>query len=122
MKVLLNNKGVTLVEIITSFAIISILLIMLLSYSSNSFKQIFFSGNRTEKLNNAKNIMENEIASLGSSTENEAFNVEHEANQTISFRVDGETKDVVIQGTIVSVKNKENSNKDIYTFIPNEVE
>ncbi len=122
MKIFSNTKGVTLVETITSFAIISILLVMLLTYSSNSFKQIFFSGSRTEKLYNAKNIMENEISNLDSSIESEGLTVQHSTNQALAFRIDGETDDIVIQGTIITVKYEDNINKDIYTFIPDIIE
>ena len=108
MNKFLESKGFTLIEVITSMAIVSILLITIISFLGQSFTQIFSLGNRTSNLYTIQGEIEGK---LGDSYGNENNN----NKSTLSFKVGD--KSITVEGLLYNESIDENS-KVIKAFVP----
>ena len=121
MKLKKGKKGFTLIELIISIAIISILLIALLTSFTGSFKQVLLNGSRTKSVFEAQNKIDNiindvSIASGDSQASVQAYNI-----QIKLYSKDG-TKNITsstINGNMIKVDMKDKNKVTLSTFIPN---
>ena len=102
-----NNKGLTLIEIVITIAIISIMTIAVLTMFNISITNISKSGNRTERVLRMKEEVDEEIINNKEKTTN---------TDKVKVTIDGIIKDREVDGKIIEIKD---SDIKITTFIPN---
>jgi len=108
-----NKKGMTLVEIIVSVAILSIIAVFIITVFASSNNII---GNNAILKRNGENAaagIENKMAGLGADTDISIVG-QQDASVTVTFG----TNSVVTSGKIVASSDK-NSTEKYYYFVPN---
>lgn len=109
-EIMKDRKGLTLIEIIITIAIMAIIAVIILGVFNISIKNIFKSGQRTEKVLNLKKDIDKEIR-------NNEVNKDGNNEITVSIPdIDFEKK---IEGTFID-KYSEDLKFKIQTFVPNE--
>lgn len=105
-----QRKGLTLIEVIITIAIISIMAVVILSIFNTSIISIFKSGNRTDKVFEVKKEIDQKI-------------IDNESNTTgideVTVIIPG-IGDKTIKGTMI--KNTEHNDLNITTFVPNKAD
>jgi prepilin-type N-terminal cleavage/methylation domain-containing protein len=115
-----NNKGLTLIEIIITIAIISIMSIAILSIFNISIMNISKSGERTKRVLKVKEKVDEEIIR----------NKEDTANKDkVKVTIKEIIKDKEVDGKIIEVRdddikklNEKSFNIKITTFVPNKID
>lgn len=103
------NNGYSLVEVIVSLAIISMLIIVLLSFVTTSLNLIVNEGEDTNKLFSAQEELDKYLADSNYTIPNEApFKLISNTNYFLNE----------IQGTLVKIVDKNNNKVLLYTFVP----
>lgn len=121
MRLKKGKKGFTLIELIISIAIISILLIALLTSFTGSFKQVFSNGSRTKSVFEAQNKIDNIINDVSISSGDSQASVQAYSIQIKLYSKDG-TKNITsgtINGNMIKVDMKDKNEVTLSTFIPN---
>lgn len=109
-KMLNNEKGVTLIELIISIAIMGIILISFLGVFSSSFKSIISAGNKSE----AVFMSHEEVASVISGEETDENNTKY---TTLSINLPDGQKIEIDGKTITVESNKNRGSSSIKTFV-----
>ncbi len=121
MRLKKEKKGFTLIELIISIAIISILLIALLTSFTGSFKQVFSNGSRTKSVFEAQNKIDNIINDINIARGDAQSSVQTYSLQIKLYSKDG-TKNITsgtINGNIIKVDMNDKNNITLSTFVPN---
>lgn len=103
-----KRKGLTLIEVVISIAIISIMAVTILGIFNISITNIFKSGHRTEDVLKVKEIIDDEINNNENKTD---------GTDKITITIDG-IESHEIKGTFIN-KNSKDFNFNIETFVPN---
>lgn len=105
-----SRKGLTLIEITITIAILSILTVVILGVFNMSITSIFKSGRRTERILKVKEEVDKKIREKENKTDGE---------DTILITIPGVIEGKEIKGTIIEGVHKEDTNIKITTFVPN---
>lgn len=115
-----NNKGLTLIEIIITIAIISIMSIAILSIFNIGIMNISKSGERTKRVLKVKEKVDEEIIRNKEDTTNK---------DKVKVTIEEIIKDKEVYGNIIEVKdddikksNEKSFNIKITTFVPNKID
>jgi|GEM_PF-6926062 len=100
MKYIRNQRGLTLIEIIVSMAILAIILVVILGVFSFGFSNIAFSGQKSEELMNVQSVVDSLNARDFMTTSTQT---EHDAIVNYLSGLTGKTYHSVSDSTQVSV-------------------
>lgn len=100
MKYIRNQRGLTLIEIIVSMAILAIILVVILGVFSFGFSNIAFSGQKSEELMNVQSVVDGLNARDFMTTSTQT---EHDAIVNYLSGLTGKTYHSVSDSTQVSV-------------------
>ncbi|MDD2362416.1 MAG: prepilin-type N-terminal cleavage/methylation domain-containing protein [Oscillospiraceae bacterium] len=107
-----SKKGLTLVEVVVSLAILSILAVFILSIYASSFNTILGNANLKNSNQNAAAGIENKFA--GFDPDSDIATVEQ---QTGNLEIDFGGQTIDAEGSIIEGTDKNNDSK-YYSFIP----
>lgn len=123
-----DRRGLTLIEVVISMAIISIMAVTILGVFNISITNIFKSGRRTEEVLNLKRLVDEKLAYYQINYNEINMDEENENDEKIKFKEIKEPIIVHIPGIdpkyiagilINNVVSKNNFNVQIETFVPN---
>lgn len=111
-----DNRGITLIEIITSIGLIGILLILVITIFTGSALNIRRAGNRTKHVLEAQEILDKKLINL-----QKAGNLPKEHLLTIGFEDrKGRSWSIDVEGKIVEAETGDDLDKiKLTTFIAN---
>lgn len=112
-----KRKGVTLIEIIISLAIIGIIVIVILNMFNFSIANIFRSGIRTKSIAEVRDEIDEKISEIQGTTD---------GVETIDIIIPG-VGNKTVKGTMITISGEDEEgnnefNLEITTFVPNEIE
>jgi len=118
VKKLNNNRGLTLVEVVLSLAIMAILLVTILTFFTSGVRLIFLGGERTKNVYEAQNLVD--LALKKEDTGDPRVRVEDDESLSLVFK-DSENKVIdtgEIKGSIITVNSLGEREVLIKTFLP----
>lgn len=107
LKLTESNKGITLVEIITSIAIISVLLVALITIFSNNGQNVWRAGNKTKNVFSAQEEIDKILVDI----EQNRRPLGRDSLSLNFTDVDGSGWHINVRGEIINVEAGEESNK-----------
>lgn len=105
-----QRKGLTLIEVIITIAIISIMALVVLGVFNTGIRSIFKSGDRTDKVFEVKKEIDQKIIDNENNTS---------GSDEVTVNIPG-IGDKIIKGTIIT--NTEYDDLNITTFVPNKAD
>jgi prepilin-type N-terminal cleavage/methylation domain-containing protein len=117
LKIMQRVKGVTLIELIVSIAILAIVVIAFSGMFVNGFKSIIKSGNRSSSDYGIQQVIENKILNPVSGTEN---NVTTEVTVLADgLSINFGTNEIDVPGKIVKSEYNDGKSRAVFTtFVP----
>lgn len=114
----MDNKGLTLIEVIISVAILGILALAFLNIFSNNATNIFSAGDKTENIYEAQKKIDNTIRDIYYGIDDENINVVP-IGLSIEFTLaDGKKSTIDVVGKKVTVEILGRTSSTLTTFIP----
>ncbi|MDR7871214.1 MAG: type II secretion system protein [Tissierellaceae bacterium] len=124
-----NRKGLTLIEVIVSMAIVGVIAVVILSIFSSGTKNIARAGHRTTNIYDANRIIDELIIkSENPYTDWDAIESENENivvnNMEYNVILPGIGEDIKVSGKLLKVTSTDEENNTIIieTFVPNKLE
>lgn len=106
-----NMKGLTLIEVIISIALISLIAVTFLGMFNMGSKNIFRSGKRTKSILQLRELIDDKIRVYENKVGGE---------YKIQMTIPGVTINKIVKGTMIMESDPDNPDIKITTFVPNQ--